>query len=178
MFNRLNEIIKKFKGNVLTICVDDKLFTYFDKNDKINLYSISRNLSKKALIARGSKMSYNKGKTINIKKIKKYIRKKSIDYIIINIDEVYEYYKYIVRDTILLSKNKIYVYGTDIVDFEFIKKLYSRYNTDINISRYKDSYLMSIKNNDVKRNYLKNKLYFIEDTMHNISEFIGNILVS
>ena len=40
MFNRLNEIIKKLEGNVLVIGIEDKLLKKFEKNNKINLYSI------------------------------------------------------------------------------------------------------------------------------------------
>ena len=47
MYNRLIELIKKTKGNVLTIGLDDKLISAFDKNNNVNLYSIT---SKKTLL--------------------------------------------------------------------------------------------------------------------------------
>ena len=43
MFNKLEEIIKKAKGNVLVIGLDDKLIDKFEKNNKVNLYAIYSN---------------------------------------------------------------------------------------------------------------------------------------
>jgi len=45
MFNKLEEIIKKCEGNVLSICLDDKLMDAFNNNNKITLYSVDSNKS-------------------------------------------------------------------------------------------------------------------------------------
>ena len=177
MFNRLNEIIKGIKGNVLLIGVDDKIVSYFDKNDKVNLYSITKN-TKPSLIRKTSKMVNNKGKNINIKKLHKYIKRKSIDYLILNMDEVIEYYKYIIRDTINLNNNKLYIYASNNIDKKFIIDRYKRYKVEISIQEYEDYYLINIKNNNTKNNFIKNKFYFIKDTLYNLAELIGNILAS
>ena len=44
MFNKLEDIIKNIEGNVLSICLDDKLMNAFEKNNKINLFSIESNI--------------------------------------------------------------------------------------------------------------------------------------
>ena len=183
MFNRLNSIIKDFSGNVLVIGLDDKLLSYFDKNNKINLYSISRDYSKSNLLSKKKKIIFkkkkiNKGKNVNIKKLRKYINKKSIDYLILNMDEVIDYYKYVIKDTINISNNKIYIYASNNISKDFIISRYKRYNVDINITEYKDNYLIELHNNNTKNNFIMNKIYFIKDTLYNIAELIGNILVS
>lgn len=177
MFNKINDIVKSIKGNVLLIEVDDKLINYFDKNNEVNLYSISKDKNPK-IIKKTNKMISNNGKSINIKKLKKYFKYKSIDYLIINMDEVIDYYKYIIKDTISINNNKIYIYSSNKIDKNFIIERYNRYNTLINIFEYKNGYLISINNNDTKYNFFKNKIYFIKDTLYNLAELIGNILAS
>lgn len=179
MFKKLESVIKNLKGNVLVIGIDDKLISYFDKNNFVNLYSIySNNLSGlNNIFFKNKKRKTNKGKSINIKKLKKYIKKKSTDYIILNFDEIIDYYKYIIKDTIYLNNKKIYVYSSLNVDPELILKLYKRYNVVIEVNEYKNGYLYIIDNTNGKNNYFLDKLYMIKDTFYNMAEFIGNILV-
>ena len=37
MFNKLEEILKQIDGNVLTVCLDEKLMKFAYDNNKINL---------------------------------------------------------------------------------------------------------------------------------------------
>ena len=177
MFKKLEDIIKKIEGNVLVISIDDILIDKFYKNNKVNLYSIDSNKNK-GIVRKTKKRTTNKGKNINIKKLRKYINKKSVDYIICNFEDIFEYYKYIIKDTIYLNSNMIYIYSTNNIDKEFIIKKYKRYNVKIDVMDYKNGYIIAIDNKNGKNNFLKDKLYFIKDTLYNFAEFIGNILVS
>lgn len=176
MFNKLEEIIKKTKGNVLIIGLDDKLIDKFDKNNKVNLYSIYSSKTS-GLFSKSKNKQTNKGKSINIKKLRKYISKKSVDYLICNMETVMEYYKYIIKDTIYLNNNIIYIYSSNNIDKDFIIQKYKRYNVEINFTDYKNGYIITINNNNGKNNYFKDKLYFIKDTLYNLAEAIGNILI-
>ena len=98
MFNKLEEIIKNTKGNVLSVCLDDKLTSQLLKNDNINLYSIDSN-NNSGLVKGKNKRRTNKGKIINVKKLRKYINKKTVDYMFCNMNEMYNYYKYFIKDT-------------------------------------------------------------------------------
>ena len=160
MFNKLGEIIKKLKGNVLILGLDDNLINKFDKNNKVNLYSIYSNKSD-GMFSKSKKKQTNQGKTINIKRLRKYINKKSVDYIICNIDEMKDYYKYIIKDTIYLNNNIIYIYSTNKIDKEFIIKKYKRYDVEISCIDYKNGYLLTIDNKNGKTNFIKDLLYFI-----------------
>lgn len=177
MFKTLEEIIKKIKGNVLVIGLDDKLLTKFEKNNEVNLYSIYSNKSKN-VFSKNKQKQTNKGKVINIKKLRKYIKKKTADYIICNMDEIKDYYKYIIRDTIYINNNIIYIYSSNDTDKEFIIDKYNRYNVNIETREYKNGYIIIIDNKNGKNNYIKDKLYFIKDTFYNIAEAIGNLLIS
>ena len=178
MFKKFEEIIKKVEGNVLVIGLDDNLLDKFEKNNKVNLYSIYSNKNNGGIFSKSKKKQTNKGKTINIKRLKKYINKKSVDYLICNIEEIKEYYKYIIKDTIYLNNNTIYIYSSNKIDKEFLIKKYKRYNVNIKVTEYKNGYILTIDNKNGKNNYLKDKLYFIKDTFYNIAEIIGNILIS
>lgn len=177
MFNKLSEIIKKLEGNVLVIGLDNTLIDKFEKNNKINLYAIYSNNSK-SILSKSKRKQTNKGKTINIKKLRKYINKKSVDYLICNFDEIKDYYKYIIKDTIYLNNNTIYIYSSNETDKDFIINKYKRYSIEIDYKEYKNGYLLTIDNKNSKNNFIKDLLYFIKDTFYNIAEFIGNLLIS
>ena len=177
MFNRLGEIIKKMEGNVLVIGVADELINKFNNNNKVNLYSISESKNI-GLFSKSNKRKTNKNKVINIKRLRKYLNKKSVDYLIINFEEIIKYYKYIIKDTIYLSNNMLYIYSTNNIDKDFIIKKYKRYNVKIDVTEYKNGYMISIDNKNSKTNKLKDIRYFISDTLYNIAEAIGNLLIS
>lgn len=176
MFNKLEEIIKKVEGNVLTICLDDKLMNAFNNNNKINLYSIEANKSK-GVFKNKNKRKTNKGKSINIKKIRKHVNKKSVDYLFCNMNEMYNYYKYFIKDSIYLNNNKLYIYLDKEIDKDLIMKNYKRYNVEIECIEYKNGYIIIVDNTQSKNNFFKDKVYFIKDTFYNIAETIGNILI-
>lgn len=179
MFNALEDIIKKIKGNVLAIELDNKLLEYFDSNNKINLYSIYSNSNKgKGFGKNSKKRQTNKGKSINIKRLRRYINKKSVDYLFCNFNEMMKYYKYIVKDSVYLTCNLIYVYANNDIDKEFILNKYKRYNVNLDVTNYKIGYIIKIDTSNAKNNKLKDFLYFIGDTFYNLGETIGNILVS
>lgn len=177
MFNRLEEIIKASEGNVLAVCLDNNLIQKFDKNNKVNLYSIDSGKTS-GIFGKQSKKTTNRGKTINIKRLRKYINKNSVDILICNMNEMFKYYKYFIKDSIYLNNNKIYIYATNEIDKEFIIRKYKRYNVSINETDYKNGFIITIDNTKGKNKFIKDKLYFIKDTLYNLAELIGNILVS
>lgn len=178
MFKKLEEIIKKTKGNVLVLGLDNKLLNAFEKNNKVNLYAIYSNEANKIPFIKRKKKQTNKGKTINIKKLRKYINKKSVDYLICNFDEMIEYYKYVIKDFIYLNNNLIYIYFTKDIDKDFIIKRFERYNVKISCNDYKNGYILTIDNTNGRNNFIKDKLYMVKDSFYNIAETIGTIMAS
>ena len=180
MFNKLEEIIKKVEGNVLSVCLDDKLMDSFKNNNKINLYLIepSRNTGLFINKSKKNKRNTNKGNIINIKKLKKHINKKSVDYLFCNMNEMFKYYKHFIKDSIYLNNNKLYIYADKSIDKDLLIKNYKRYNVDIEYTEYKAGFILIIDNTKSKNNFIKDILYFIKDTFYNIAEAIGNLLIS
>ena len=178
MFNKLDEIIKKLEGNVLTIGIENKLLDNFEKNNNINLYSIDSKNNSGIFGRNKNKRKTNKGKVINIKKLRKYINKKSVDYMFCNMNEMFSYYKYFIKDSVYLNNNKLYIYANKDIDKDLLIKNYKRYKTNVEYFEYKTGYILIIDNKESKTNILKDILYIIVDTFYNIAEAIGNLLIS
>ncbi len=49
MFNKLEELIKKCEGNVLSVCLDDKLINLLNNNNKLYIYA-NKEIDKDLLI--------------------------------------------------------------------------------------------------------------------------------
>lgn len=174
MFKYLLDVIKNMEGNVITIGIDDKLINGFKKNKKVNVYEINK--SENVALFQKKKRKMSNGKNINIKKLYKYFKKKSIDYIICDYEQIIKYYKYVFRDSIYLNKGKIYFYLDKNMDMDYILK-YKRYNSKIEVKEYENTKLIIIDNSSSKTNKVKNILFYISDTFNNFLDFISNILV-
>lgn len=177
MYKYLLDIIKKIEGNIIGVGLDSMLLDGFDKNNRVNVYTIDR-AKPKIGFGKSKKRTTSSGRTINIKKLYKYFKNKSIDYIIGDIEEVNDYLKYFIRDSIYLNRKTLYLYGNKEIDIELLKKRYNRYKVNIEVKEFKDSYLLIIDTSNSKTNFIKNKLYFIADTLYNLVEFISNVLTS
>ena len=175
MFNHLLSIIKEIKGNVLTIGIDDKLLNGFNKNNSVNVYTLNKYNNR---FSKSKKRVSNKGKTINIKRLKKYFKKDSLDYIICDYDDVRDYLKYVVRDIVYINSNILYLYCTSLDDVDLITKRFKRYGAVVDIKKYKQNYLLTIDNSNSKTNWILNKIFYLSDTAYNVVELISTILTS
>jgi len=177
MNKELKNYIDKMSGNVLAVGVyNQELLNRLNKNSD-SLYSINR--TKNNSLIKKSKVILDGSKKINIKKLYKYFKKKSIDYIICNYDEIEEYSKFFVRDSIYLNNNTLYLYTDNIdVDIDYLIKKYRRYDVNIKVNQTKNYTIIIIDNKNSKNKKIREKFYYISDTCHNIGDFITNILIS
>lgn len=175
MIKELKNIINNLEGNLLGIGVeDDKIITLISNNDKITEVDLLSKTSGKKLKGFGSKT-----KKINIKKLKKRYKKKSIDNMIIEASSVYKYLKNIVKDTIYLNNNKLIIYGNIIdTDLDLFLERYNRYNVKIEKIIKDKNYILIIDNKNSKNFFFKDKWYFIKDCLYVIIDMIGEILSS
>ena len=170
MNKELIKIISDIEGFVLAIGIDDKMANAVDKNDKIVKCDILNYFSKKK-----EKGKVKKQKTINIRNIRKIYKKKKVDYIVCNYTQIQKYLKTFVKDSIYINKTKLYYFGE--LDEELIIKKYKRYNTKIEIKKYKNDSIIEIDNSKAKNNILKEFIYKIVDGFNNFVEVIGDILM-
>lgn len=163
----LKKIIKNLDDNVLGIGLSEDLIKEIENNDKI----INCNLLNPYI--KGKKKFSLFNKTIKIKKIRKIFKKKKIDYIICNYDEINNYFNTFVKDSVYINKKKIYYFGN--VDIDLVKYKYGRYDTNIII---KNKNLVEIDNSKAKNNFLKDNYYRLKDFKDRLIELIGDILMN
>ena len=178
MIKEILKLIKNVEGNVITIGIkNSKIMDKLLKNNKINLFDINKDDS--ICFFKNKNRKLNNSKTINIKKLNKYFNKKSIDYIICDIDEVKDYLKFFVKNSIYLNDKKLIIYGNnEDVDLDNLIKRYKRYNVNIEITTKSDNFILIIDNSKSKNKRILEKIYYIKDTLYNLVEMISNILVS
>ena len=165
--NKLKNIIKNLEGNVLGIGLNENLISAIEKNNRI----IECNLLNSCAKGKFKKSFFNK--TIKIKKIRKIFKKKKVDYIICNYDEINNYFNTFIKDSIYINKNKLYFYGN--IDVNLLKLKYGRYNTKINLI---DKNIIEIDNSLAKNNFLKDNYYRFIDYKNHLVEIIGDILMN
>ncbi|MDD4718874.1 MAG: hypothetical protein PHY00_03540 [Bacilli bacterium] len=167
MIEELKKIIPKLKGKILIIGFDyDKLNQAINKNNNITYCDFLNSVS-------NNKEKATSGLTLNIRKLKKKYKKKKLDYILVNMDEVNKYINYFIKDSIYICQKKIYVFNNTNPD---LIKQYKRYDVDIN-NKLIDN-LIEIDTTNAKNKILMDKVYFISDTLLNLLNKISDFLVS
>lgn len=178
LINDLKNISKNISGNIVTIGLEYKtVLDELDKNKRItNLYSMQFNGKKKSKKKEKGKKF---GKTISIKKIRKIFKKKRIDYIICNIEDINRFLRTFIKDSVYINKNKLYIYGAkNNIDIELIEKRYNRYNVKINITEYEKDILVEIDNSKAVNNFFKDIIYNIFDIIYSVYNIIGDLLIN
>ena len=171
--------IKNFKGNTLLLGIDDEKITKdLMKNKNVHLFEIE--LYKKRRIFKKDKSKEKAtGKKVNIKKFRKIFKRKSIENVVINLDNMYDYYKYMASNSIDICNNKIYIYGNkELVTTSSIVKKFNRYNTKIEVITDDKNYLIIVDASLAKYNLIKEKFYVIIDTFINLGDMISYFLTS
>lgn len=177
LIGELKNICKDLSGNVLTIGLEfPTVEKILEKNEKIK-QSYSMNFNGKKLTKKYEKGK--KGKIVSIKKIRKIFKKKKIDYIICNIEDIERFLRTFIRDSVYINKNKLYIYGNkNNIDLELLEKRYSRYNTTIEVLEIEHHFLVSIDNTKSKNNKIKDFFYNISDFWYWLINLIGDLLIS
>lgn len=176
---KLIEEAKKFVGNVVCVGVkNNDLLAALNQNKKASIYTVDP-CGKRKLFSSRKKTKTNDGKKINIKKLRKTFKNKSIDHLVYDLNEMYEYFKYFIGDSILITRGKIYIYGNShFIDPKTLMKRYKRYNTTVYLEIDGDNFTIAIDATESKTNWLKNRIYLIIDTFHNIGDMISVVLIS
>lgn len=168
--------IKSMQGSLIGIGIEsEKIKKAIQNNNGIEtcylLEETSSNFNKKKLKLK------EKGRTINIKKIRKTFKKKRIDNVICNYQTVKPFLKTFVRDSVYINKGYLFIYGTK-EELEDLKNRYQRYTTNIQLTEEKDSAVLIIDNRNTKNNRLKDMGFWWKDTGTSIADFLTLILVN
>ena len=176
MNEEILNIVNKMKGSLLGIGITDTaILDAIEKNNDIHTCFILSNLS-----LTGKKFSMTKrgrNKKVNIKKIKKQFKKKSLDNIICNYDIIKQFQRSFVPNSIYLNNGYLYIYGSK-TEIENLKQKYQRYTNDITINETKDGFIMKVNNQNTKNSFLKGTLFKIKDFASDALEFITDLLIN
>jgi len=177
LISELKNICKDFSGSVLTIGMDfPTVQSVLDKNENIKKnFSMTFNGKKRTKKYENG----HRGKIVSIKRIRKIFKKKRIDYVLCNIEDIGKFLRTFIRDSVYINKNKLYIYGAKKdIDLELIEKRYGRYNTKIEVLELDNQLLIIIDNSKAKNNKFKDFFYNISDICYYLVNLIGDILIN
>lgn len=172
----IKQIIQNGKGNALVIGPTEVMITAFNENDAISICDV---LSKEN--HKGGKKSIvrKKSKTFNFKKMRKTFQKKKKDIVIGDILALERYMKTFIRDSIYITKGTIYLFIEDSnYDFDLLIKRYKRFGVNSTLVSVQDGTILVIPIGTTKNHYWKEKIYYFIDTIVDIIDAIGDILVN
>ncbi len=177
MKEEILKIIDNMQGSLLGIGIDDEtMLEKIENNSNINLCYILSNGGK----GKNKKFKlFKKGrsKKVNIKKLKKYFNKKSIDNILCDYRVVKRFIRSFMSGSIYINKKKLYIYG-DLKDLKSLKERYERYTKDIELIKNKKSFLLIVNNEKTKTNILKDLIYKITDLLNDSIDYLTDLLVN
>lgn len=173
---KIYDIAKCLSGNVLGIGVDEKITEILEQNDLVTNCNLLNSYTKET---NNPKTEKQKPKKIRIKKLRNIFKKKKVDFIICNIEEIKKYLKTFIKDSIYINKNILYIYNIKDEELkeELIKK-YKRYNTKIEELKDNNTTILKIDNKDAKTNIFKDYMYLIVDSFISLSNIISDLLIN
>ncbi len=174
---KLYNIIKKLRGNVLIIGVEnEQLLDAISKNSNIlkcSMLNAIVNNSKKEQKEKGRK------KNFQIKKLRKKFHKKKVDNIFCNIKDVYPYLKTFVKDSVYINRGKLYFYGEKgKYDLEKMIVKYKKYHAKVEQDFEGNYIFVTISNEHSKTNKLKDAWFSISEFMVWLYEVVGDMLIN
>ena len=169
----LCNIVEKLEGNLIGIGLSEpKLLDRIEKNSKITECTLL-NDETGAL----NEESGRGTKKLNIRKLRKKFKKKRIDTIICATEQIAQYTKTFVKDSIFITKGTIYFYGDDFEMLENIQEKYKRYQVSTKQEKYGQSYLYVVEVNGAKNHRIKEIGYYVKDTVMNGVDYLSDYLV-
>lgn len=167
MNQKIVKIIKTLEGNVLGIGLSKDMVEAIEKNDAITECNLLNSYTKEQHGKR------KRGKTIKIKKLHKYFKKKSVDTIICDYETIQKYMNTFVKNSVYINRKQLYFFGN--IDKEIIAKRYHRYNTTVSFSNQN---IAIIDNTNSKNNKFKDIGYRFIDASTAAIDFIGDVLMN
>ena len=173
---KIYDIAKCTSGNVLGIGVDEKISEILEMNDLVINCNLLNSYTKDVGIKGGKKQRLKK---IRIKKLRKFFKKKKVDFIICNVDEIKKYFKTFVKDSVYINKDMLYLYNicdNDLKD-ELVKK-YKRYNTNVEEISDNNGIILKIDNKNSRTNFFKDVFYLVIDSFIQLLNLISDLLLN
>ncbi len=170
--NELKLQINHMDGNILLIGnYDEEIQQLLLKKDII--LSCDQ-LLKKERYKNNFSYKGEKTKKLNIKNLRKKYKKKGLNYMIVNAEDIMPYKNRFVRDSIYITKKSIYLIGNEDV----LLVMYKRYSKQIEKIECLDGVIIKIDVSKSKSNKIKDFLYFVKDNLIDLGNAISDFLIS
>lgn len=168
---QLQKEIKTWRGSVLGIGLQENLKEVIQNNPHIE----ECNLLELGGTTKKGKGTF--GKTISIKKIKKYFPKKTYRYIIADYQVIAPYKKTFIRDSIRLSNAEVFFYLPLEIEEDHLLAMYRRY-VDAEVIPFQDGKIVRVQVDLATTNWVLDKLYFLVDWLWDLGDRISDLFVS
>lgn len=161
--------IKKAKGNLLAIGeINDSIIDSIENNKNILFCDILSNMS-----SIGTDDSKIKNTIITVEEIKKRYKRKHINYVICNFEDIKECYHIFFKDIFKIYNNKLYLITSKKSNIELDKK-FSKLGIKFIKKEDKDTYLYIVDNKKIP--FLKSNIMYLENKMELVGNSISDIL--
>ena len=176
MNKKLIDIINNLKGSLLGIGFEESSILDAIENNE-NIHTCYLMTAKSIKSKKFSMTKHGRNKKINIKKIRKYFKKKSINTIICNYKTIQKFQKSFVPNSVYLNSEDLYIYGTK-EELTLLKEKYQRYTNEIQFISLEEDTILKINNQNTKTNFFKDSYYKIKDTASEVTELLTDLLIN
>ena len=119
-----------------------------------------------------------KGKSLNMTDFRKFYKKKNIDYMICDINDIKKHLPRFVSTSIYICNGYIYIYGSkDIYELERLCKKYNRYSKDIKVTEFLNDYIVEINVSHSKNKFFMDKIYYVIDILGMLADKISDLII-
>lgn len=172
MIEEIKKIIKSLEGSVVAFGFKTEKFkSILNSNNKITTFDVLDQITKKTSKEKG------KSKRISIDSLRKKYKKKRVDTILIDVDAIDKYMTYLLKETIYIGKDKVYLFGTKEKVEKYINR-YKRYNISLEQKEYSNNLITKINISNSKNNFFKDKFYILKDKTNDFLSLLTDILTS
>lgn len=178
----LIKILKKIEGRVLVIGQNTSaLNKVILENNNIyscDIFSINSGSGKSK--KNTGELNEKKDRQIILRNIDKEYKKKDLDYIFCDIEVIQKEVNYFIKNSLFLSKHKIYIYGNvSDYDLETLMDRYKKYNLEMNLNKKDKTYILEITSNSKYKKFKTKKnliLYNMVDLLNKLIDSTGDIM--
>ena len=177
--NTLKKFVKSFSGNVMGIGIESQQITEaLQKQEQISNCLL---LDCYDTIGMQDTKKRGRNKKIPLKKLRKKVGKKKMDYILCHTSSIDPYWRYFIRDSVYMTSKKIIYYGKEeecSLELEEFIKRYKRYKKiEIETEKEGEYQIIFIHLNGAKNHRILDIFYFIGDSLYQAIQLFGDYLV-
>lgn len=174
LINQFVDITKDIKGNVLCFGIDNKkILNIIESNKNIDVCDI---LTNRTIFSNKEENKLDKKKQVKVNRLRNRYKRNKVNYIYINVDDIIGYRETIVKDTIYICNNKIYLYSENKLDIDNFLRRYKRYKIKLNKIECLDNVMYELDVSKIKSRKFKDKINGFIDNIIDLIDMAGDIV--